>query len=114
MSVSVGESNHVGIADLRRKANSHPGIHSGGSRTGGQARPKDVPRWNFHNTSLAARAISPKVFAKTVEPLDTRIKAAIAPALAKNLRRCFRLKLTFKGQFRTLLSKPLPWRRRSN
>ena len=47
-----------------------------------QARPKDVPRWNFHKYLIGRDGMIADVFASAVEPTDTRIKTAIARALA--------------------------------
>jgi glutathione peroxidase len=47
------------------------------------ARPKDVPRWNFHKYLIGRDGYIAEVFPETVEPSDTRIKAAIARALAE-------------------------------
>jgi glutathione peroxidase len=47
-----------------------------------QARPKDVPRWNFHKYLIASDGMIADVFASAVEPTDTRVKTAIARALA--------------------------------
>jgi glutathione peroxidase len=47
------------------------------------ARPKDVPRWNFHKYLIGRDGYITGVFPETVEPSDTRIKAAIARALAE-------------------------------
>jgi glutathione peroxidase len=47
------------------------------------ARPKEVPRWNFHKYLIGRDGYIAEVFPKTVEPLDTRIKTAIARALAE-------------------------------
>jgi len=45
-----------------------------------EARPKDVPRWNF----LVGRdGYLAEVFPETVEPSDTRVKTAIGRALAE-------------------------------
>jgi glutathione peroxidase len=46
------------------------------------ARPKDVPRWNFHKYLIGRDGYIAEVFPEAVEPLDTRVKAAIARALA--------------------------------
>src|ERR1700681_485073 len=46
------------------------------------ARPKDVPRWNFHKYLIGRDGYIAEVFAETVEPSDTRVKTAIALALA--------------------------------
>jgi glutathione peroxidase len=45
-------------------------------------RPKDVPRWNFHKYLIGRDGYIAEVFPETVEPLDTRLKTAIARALA--------------------------------
>jgi glutathione peroxidase len=47
-----------------------------------EARPKEVPRWNFHKYLVGRDGYISEVFAETVEPADTRIKTAIARALA--------------------------------
>ena len=47
-----------------------------------QARPKDVPRWNFHTYLIGRDGMIADVFASAVEPTDTRVKTAIARALA--------------------------------
>ena len=47
-----------------------------------QARPKDVPRWNFHKYLIGRDGYVADVFASSVEPTDTRVKTAIARALA--------------------------------
>jgi glutathione peroxidase len=46
------------------------------------ARPKDVPRWNFHKYLIGRDGLLADVFASAVEPTDTRVKTAIARALA--------------------------------
>jgi glutathione peroxidase len=47
-----------------------------------EARPKDLPRWNFHKYLVGRDGYLAEVFAESVEPSDTRIKTAIARALA--------------------------------
>lgn len=47
-----------------------------------EARPKDVPRWNFHKYLVGRDGYIADVFASAVEPTDTRVKTAIARALA--------------------------------
>jgi glutathione peroxidase len=47
------------------------------------ARPKDVPRWNFHKYLVGRDGYIAEVFPETVEPTDTRVKTAIARALAE-------------------------------
>ena len=46
------------------------------------ARPKDVPRWNFHKYLIGRDGYIADVFPETVEPSDTKLKTAIARALA--------------------------------
>jgi glutathione peroxidase len=46
------------------------------------ARPKDVPRWNFHKYLVGRDGYLADVFPESVDPLDTRIKTAVARALA--------------------------------
>ena len=47
-----------------------------------EARPKDVPRWNFHKYLIGRDGYIADVFLESVEPSDTRVKTAIARALA--------------------------------
>jgi glutathione peroxidase len=47
-----------------------------------EARPKDVPRWNFHKYLIGRDGYIADVFASAVEPTDTRVKTAVARALA--------------------------------
>ena len=47
-----------------------------------EARPKDVPRWNFHKYLIGRDGQIADVFASAVEPADTRVKTSIAKALA--------------------------------
>jgi glutathione peroxidase len=47
-----------------------------------EARPRDVPRWNFHKYLIGCDGYIAEVFPETVEPSDTRVKTAIARALA--------------------------------
>jgi glutathione peroxidase len=58
-------------------ANAHPFY-----RWAADARPKDVPRWNFHKYLIGRDGYIADVFAETVEPTDTRVKTAIARALS--------------------------------
>ena len=46
-----------------------------------EARPKDVPRWNFHKYLIGRDGYIAEVFPESVEPSDTRVKTAIARAL---------------------------------
>jgi glutathione peroxidase len=47
-----------------------------------ETRPKEVPRWNFHKYLVGREGYISEVFAENVEPTDTRVKTAIARALA--------------------------------
>jgi glutathione peroxidase len=47
-----------------------------------QVRPTDVPKWNFHKYLIGRDGYIADVFASAVEPTDTRVKTAIAKALA--------------------------------
>jgi glutathione peroxidase len=58
-------------------ANAHPFY-----RWAADIRPKDVPRWNFHKYLIGRDGYIAEVFPETVEPSDTRVKTAIARALA--------------------------------
>ena len=58
-------------------ANTHPFY-----KWAADARPKDAPRWNFHKYLIGRDGYIAEVFPETVEPSDTRVKTAIARALA--------------------------------
>ncbi|MET4390161.1 glutathione peroxidase [Bradyrhizobium sp. F1.4.3] len=47
-----------------------------------EARPKEVPKWNFHKYLIGRDGYIAEVFPSAVEPSDTRIKTAIARSLA--------------------------------
>jgi glutathione peroxidase len=47
-----------------------------------EARPKDLPRWNFHKYLIGRDGYISDVFPESVEPSDTRIRTAIARSLA--------------------------------
>lgn len=51
-------------------------------RWAAEARPREVPRWNFHKYLIGRDGYIADVFPSAVEPADTRIKTAIARALA--------------------------------
>ena len=48
-----------------------------------EARPKDVPRWNFHKYLIGRDGYIAEAYPESVEPSDTRIKTAIGRALAE-------------------------------
>ena len=60
-----------------RGPNAHPFY-----RWAAEARPKDVPRWNFHKYLIGRDGYIAEVFPESVDPVDTRVKTAIARALA--------------------------------
>ena len=47
-----------------------------------EARPREVPKWNFHKYLIGRDGYIAEVFSSVVEPADTRIKTAIAKSLA--------------------------------
>ena len=47
-----------------------------------EARPREVPKWNFHKYLIGRDGYIAEVFPSAVEPADTRVKTAIARALA--------------------------------
>jgi glutathione peroxidase len=49
-----------------------------------EARPKDVPRWNFHKYLVGRDGYLTEAFVETVEPTDTRVKTAVGRALAES------------------------------
>jgi glutathione peroxidase len=49
-----------------------------------EARPRDVPRWNFHKYLIGRDGYIAEAYAETVEPTDTRIKTAVGRALAES------------------------------
>jgi glutathione peroxidase len=51
-------------------------------RWAAEARPNDVPRWNFHKYLIGRDGYIADVFPEKVTPDDTRIKTAIARTLA--------------------------------
>ena len=48
-----------------------------------EARPRDVPRWNFHKYLIGRDGYIADVFPESVEPSDTRVKTAIGRALTQ-------------------------------
>jgi glutathione peroxidase len=57
-------------------ANAHPFY-----KWAAEARPKDLPRWNFHKYLIGRDGYIADVFPESVEPMDARIKTAIARTL---------------------------------
>ena len=52
-------------------------------RWAADARPRDVPHWNFHKYLIGRDGYIAEAFPSTVDPSDTRVKTAIARALAE-------------------------------
>jgi glutathione peroxidase len=48
-----------------------------------EVRPRDVPHWNFHKYLIGHEGYIAEVFPETIDPRDTRVKTAIARALAE-------------------------------
>lgn len=48
------------------------------------ARPRDVPRWNFHKYLVGRDGYLAEAFPESIEPTDTRIKTAIARNLSES------------------------------
>ena len=46
-----------------------------------EARPRDLPRWNFHKYLVGRDGYLAESFADTLQPTDTRIRTALARAL---------------------------------
>jgi glutathione peroxidase len=53
-------------------------------RWAAEARPREVPRWNFHKYLIGRDGYIAEAFASAVEPADTRVKTAVARVLADN------------------------------
>jgi glutathione peroxidase len=52
-------------------------------RWAAEARPNDVPRWNFHKYLVGRDGYIAEAFPATIEPSDTRVMTAIGRALAE-------------------------------
>jgi len=60
-----------------------PSVTAAGLVRPAEARPKDVPRWNFHKYLVGRDGYIAEAFPETIEPSDTRVKTAIGRALAE-------------------------------
>ena len=72
-----GVSFPIAAKAVVKGANAHPFY-----KWAAEARPKEVPHWNFHKYLVGRDGYIADVFPESVEPLDTRVKTAIARALA--------------------------------
>ena len=50
-----------------------------------EARPRDVPRWNFHKYLIGRDGTIAEVYPESIEPSDTRVKTAIGRALTQKV-----------------------------
>ena len=67
----------IAVKTVVKGPNAHPFY-----KWAAEARPKEVPRWNFHKYLVGRDGYIAEVFPESVEPTDTRVKTAIARALA--------------------------------
>jgi glutathione peroxidase len=67
----------IAAKTIVKGANAHPFY-----KWAAEARPKDVPRWNFHKYLVGRDGYLADAFPETIEPTDTRVKTALARALA--------------------------------
>ena len=49
-----------------------------------EARPRDVPRWNFHKYLVGRDGYIAEAYSEAIEPTDTRVKTAVGRALAES------------------------------
>jgi len=73
---SHGVSFPIVAKTVVRGPNAHPFY-----KWAAEARPKDVPRWNFHKYLIGRDGYIADVFTQSVDPVDTRVKTAVARAL---------------------------------
>jgi glutathione peroxidase len=78
---ATAQSHHVTFPIAAKAVVKGPNAHPF-YRWAAEARPKDVPRWNFHKYLIGRDGYIADVFPESVEPVDTRVKTAIARALA--------------------------------
>lgn len=72
-----GVSFPMAAKSVVKGANAHPFY-----KWAAAARPRDVPRWNFHKYLVGRDGYLADAFPESIEPTDTRIKTAIARSLA--------------------------------
>jgi len=77
----TAQSHHVAFPIAAKAVVKGPNAHPF-YKWAAEARPKDVPRWNFHKYLIGRNGYIADVFPESVEPSDTRVKTAIARALA--------------------------------
>jgi glutathione peroxidase len=72
-----GVSFPIAAKTVVKGANAHPFY-----KWAAEARPKEVPRWNFHKYLIGRDGYLADAFPESVEPGDTRIQTAIGRAFA--------------------------------
>jgi len=81
---ATAQSHHVAFPMAAKAVVKGPNVHPF-YKWAAEARPKDVPRWNFHKYLIGRDGYIADVFPESVEPVDTRVKTAIARALAQSV-----------------------------
>ena len=81
---ATAENHHVTFPIAAKAVVKGPNAHPF-YKWAAEARPKDVPRWNFHKYLIGRDGYIADVFPESVEPVDTRVKTAIARALAQSV-----------------------------
>jgi glutathione peroxidase len=81
---ATAQNHHVTFPIAAKAVVRGPGAHPF-YKWAADARPKDVPRWNFHKYLIGRDGYIADVFPESVEPVDTRVKTAIARALAQSV-----------------------------
>jgi glutathione peroxidase len=79
-----GQNHHVAFPIAAKAVVKGPDAHPF-YKWAAEARPKDVPRWNFHKYLIGRDGYIADVFPESVEPVDTRVKTAIARALTQGV-----------------------------
>jgi glutathione peroxidase len=78
---ATAQSHHVTFPIAAKAVVKGPNAHPF-YKWAAEARPKDVPRWNFHKYLIGRDGHIADVFPQSVDPVDSRVKTAIARALA--------------------------------
>jgi glutathione peroxidase len=81
---ATAQSHHVTFPIAAKAVVKGPNAHPF-YKWAAEARPKDVPRWNFHKYLIGRDGYIADVFPESVAPEDTRVKTAIARALTQNV-----------------------------
>jgi glutathione peroxidase len=81
---ATAENHHVTFPIAAKAVVKGPNAHPF-YKWAAEARPKDVPRWNFHKYLIGRDGYIADVFPESVEPTDTRVKTAIARTLTQSV-----------------------------